>query len=72
MAIGFSIGLLGVPILLTLLFVALQAFIFTWLGLTFGSKLKRYLGEWSEKLTGAVLGLLGIWILIDGFMSWSE
>ncbi|MBP0725378.1 manganese efflux pump [Bacillus sp. RG28] len=68
MAVGFSIGLIGVPIVLTISLIALQAFIFTFLGLTFGSKLKPFLGEWAEKLAGIVLGLLGLWILIDGII----
>lgn len=65
LAVGFSIGLVGVPILLTIILIAIQAFLFTFLGLTFGSKLKPYLGEWAEKLAGSVLGLLGLWILIE-------
>ncbi|MCF8563197.1 manganese efflux pump MntP family protein [Alicyclobacillus tolerans] len=65
LAVGFSIGLVGVPITLTLVLIALQAFVFTFIGLRFGSSLKRYLGEWSEKLAGVVLALLGIWILMD-------
>lgn len=65
LAVGFSIGLIGVPVILTIVLIALQAFIFTVVGLTFGSKLKPYLGEWSEKLAGIVLGLLGIWIVLD-------
>lgn len=65
LAVGFSIGLIGVPVTLTIILIALQAFLFTIVGLTLGGRLKRYLGEWSEKLAGIVLGLLGIWILID-------
>lgn len=65
LAVGFSIGLVGVPIALTIILIALQAFVFTFVGLTFGSKLKPYLGEWAEKLAGIVLGLLGLWIIID-------
>jgi len=65
LAAGFSIGLLGVPVALTILLLALQAFTFTLLGLTFGSKVKQYLGEWSEKMAGIILGLLGLWILIE-------
>ncbi|MFD1676457.1 manganese efflux pump MntP family protein [Alicyclobacillus fodiniaquatilis] len=68
LAVGFSIGLVGVPIALTIILIALQAFVFTFLGLTFGSKLKPYLGEWAEKLAGIVLGLLGLWILIDAII----
>lgn len=68
LAVGFSIGLIGVPVALTIVLIAFQAFIFTFAGLTFGSKLKPYLGEWAEKLAGIVLGLLGIWILIDAIV----
>ena len=68
LAVGFSIGLVGVPIALTIILIALQAFVFTFVGLTFGSKLKPYLGEWAEKLAGIVLGLLGIWILFDAIV----
>ncbi|MCZ8516595.1 manganese efflux pump [Paenibacillus filicis] len=63
LAVGFSIGLIGVPIALTIVLIAVQAFVFTSIGLAFGAKLKPLLGEWSEKLAGTVLGLLGLWIL---------
>lgn len=65
LAVGFSIGLIGVPVILTIILIALQAFLFTILGLSFGSKLKSIFGEWSEKLAGIILGLLGIWIVIE-------
>jgi len=68
LAVGFSIGLIGVPVALTILLIAVQAFLFTIIGLTFGSKLKPYLGEWYEKWAGIILGLLGLWILIDTVM----
>lgn len=69
LAVGFSIGLVGVPVALTIILVAIQAFIFTFLGLRFGSSLKRYLGEWAEKFVGIILGLLGLWILIDAIVA---
>lgn len=65
LAVGFSIGLIGVPVALAIVLIAAQAFLFTIIGLTLGGRLKRYLGEWSEKLAGIVLGLLGIWILAN-------
>lgn len=65
LAVGFSIGLVGVPVALTIILIAIQAFIFTVLGLTFGARLKRYVGEWTEKLAGVVLGLVGIWIGVN-------
>jgi manganese efflux pump family protein len=68
LAVGFSIGLVGVPIVLTIFLISLQAFVFTYLGLSFGSKLKPFLGEWSEKVAGVVLGLLGVWIIIEAVL----
>lgn len=68
LAVGVSIGLVGVPIAWTIFLVALQAFVFTFIGLTFGASLKRYLGEWTEKLAGVILGLLGLWIIIDALL----
>jgi putative Mn2+ efflux pump MntP len=68
LAVGFSIGFIGVPVALTIIFIALQAFIFTFLGLTFGSRFKRFLGEWSEKVAGIALGLLGFWIIIEALL----
>ena len=68
LAVGFSIGMIGVPVALTIILIAVQAFIFTLVGLTFGAKLKRYLGEWAEKFAGLIFGLLGIWITIDAMV----
>lgn len=68
LAVGFSIGLIGVPVALTIILVAVQAFLFTLVGLTFGAKLKRYFGEWAEKVAGVILGLLGIWIIMETMM----
>lgn len=68
LAVGFSIGMIGVPVALTIILIALQAFIFTLVGLTFGANLKRYLGEWAEKFAGLILGMLGIWITSDAMV----
>ncbi len=65
LAVGFSIGMIGVPVAWTLVLIAVQAFIFTLVGLTFGAKLKRYVGEWAENFAGLVLGALGLWITIE-------
>ncbi len=65
LAVGFSIGLIGVPVALTIVLIAAQAFLFTAVGLTLGGKLKPFLGEWSKTLAGIVLGLLGMWIIVD-------
>jgi len=65
LAVGFSIGLIGVPVVITIAAIVAGSFIFTMTGMYFGSKIKRYLGEWTEKLGGLILLILGLWILID-------
>jgi len=65
LAVGFSIGMIGVPVAWTIVLIAVQAFLLTLVGLTFGGKLKRYVGEWAEKFAGLVLGVLGLWITIE-------
>lgn len=64
-AAGFSIGLIGIPVALTIVLIAIQALIFSLTGLALGKTLKPYLGDWAEKLAGIVLGLLGISLLIQ-------
>lgn len=59
-AAGFSMGLLGIPVVLTTILIALQAFLFTTAGLTVGARLQSLLGPWAGKIAGVVLGLLGL------------
>ncbi|QHW29583.1 hypothetical protein GZH47_01200 [Paenibacillus rhizovicinus] len=65
LAVGFTAGLMQLPIVLTILLIAAQSFAFSMIGITFGAKIKRFLGEWAEKISGIVLGLLGVWMLIE-------
>jgi putative Mn2+ efflux pump MntP len=67
LAVGFTAGLMQVPIVLTIILMATQSFTFTMIGVTFGAKLKPYLGEWAEKAPGVVLGLMGVWMFIENF-----
>lgn len=64
-AVGFSIGVVGVPIAWTIGLIALQSCVFTWLGFAFARRLQPVLGEWAEKLAGVVLGILGVWVLVE-------
>ncbi len=66
LAAGFSIGMVGVPAFLTVALVACQSFVFTLVGLRFGQRLRPLLGERAERVAGAVLGLLGLWIIVEG------
>lgn len=65
LAVGFTAGLMQAPLVLTLLLIAVQSFTFSLIGVTCAAKLKPYLGEWAEKAAGIVLGLMGIWMLIE-------
>lgn len=67
LAVGFSAGLMQAPIALTILLMAIQSFTLSLIGVTFGAKLKPYLGEWAEKAPGAVLGAIGVLMLIEHF-----
>ncbi|WP_127529263.1 manganese efflux pump MntP [Paenibacillus kobensis] len=65
LAVGFTAGLMQAPIVLTILLIAVQSFAFSMIGVIFGAKLKPFLGEWAEKAAGIVLGLIGVWMLIE-------
>jgi putative Mn2+ efflux pump MntP len=65
LAAGFSIGLVGVPVVLTLALVAAQSFAFTLVGLTYGARLRPYLGERAERAAAGALALVGAWVLVE-------
>jgi putative Mn2+ efflux pump MntP len=64
LAIGFSAGLLRLPILALVIAVAAQAFIVTQIGLRLGTRVGAGLREGSEKLAGLALIVLGVILLI--------
>jgi putative Mn2+ efflux pump MntP len=65
LAVGFTAGLMQLPIVFMVMMIAVQSFAFSMIGVTFGAKLRSYLGEWAAKVSGAALGLTGIWMLIE-------
>jgi putative Mn2+ efflux pump MntP len=65
LAVGFSLGVLEVPLGLVLGYVAVQAFALTFLGLALGGRLGQHLGERAELASGVVLVLLGLALLIS-------
>jgi putative Mn2+ efflux pump MntP len=64
-AVGFSLGLLGVPIGTALLFIGIAGFAMTFLGLRFGHVLGRSIKGIAEVAAGAVLSLTGIGLLVQ-------
>lgn len=63
LAVGFSLGLLHIPVLIAAVLIAAQAFVLTWIGTTFGAALGNTLAERAELLSGAVLSLLALLLL---------
>jgi len=63
LAIGFSMGALGLPITLTVLLIALQAFVLTLVGTTVGNRIGEELAERAELAAGLVLCGLALVLL---------
>jgi len=68
LAIGFTLGLLRLPVVPAILLIAVQAFVASQLGLRLGGRISEAAREDSEKAAGAILvvlaALLGVLQLI--------
>ena len=64
LAVGFSFGVLRVPVVPALVAIALQAFLVSLLGLWLGRRVGRALGERAEIAAGVVLCLLGVALVV--------
>lgn len=65
LAVGFSLGVLGVKLGPALLYIAVQAFALTFLGLSLGARVGARLGERAELAAGIVLALLGAAVIVS-------
>jgi manganese efflux pump family protein len=65
LAIGFTLGLLQLPVVLVLLWIAVQAFVVAQVGLRLGAHVGEAVREGAERLAGVVLVALGIVLLIE-------
>ena len=65
LAIGFSIGLSGLPVIAVIVAIALQAFIAAQLGLATGAKIAERWRERAERLAGIALILLGVYLVVE-------
>jgi putative Mn2+ efflux pump MntP len=63
LAIGFTLGLLHVPVLAVIVWIAVQTVIVTQLGLRLGTRLSRRFHERAERLAGIALIALGLVLL---------
>ena len=59
LAVGFTLGLLRVPVVPFLIVVTAQAFVLSQLGLTIGHQLSNRFRETAERLAGIALAGLG-------------
>jgi manganese efflux pump family protein len=65
LAIGFTLGLLRLPVVLVIILIAAQTVFVTQLGLRLGGRVSERLRESTEHLAGAVLTGLGIVLLAE-------
>ena len=73
-AIGFPMGASRLPIPLTIVAIAAQAFLVTYAGTVIGTHLGARVGERVGRLVGlfaaAAFGLLGAYLIAETFISW--
>jgi manganese efflux pump family protein len=63
LAVGFSFGLLGLPLVPILLLITLQALLVSLAGQWIGRHVGQRVGPYAEQLVGPVLCLLGAWFI---------
>jgi putative Mn2+ efflux pump MntP len=64
LTVGLSAGLLGLPIALAVIWIAIQAFAASQLGLRFGARIGEEIRERSEQAAGAALVLVAVVLLV--------
>jgi putative Mn2+ efflux pump MntP len=65
LAVGFSLGLLGVSLLVAVLWIGVQAFVAAQLGMRLGGRLGDELRERAEQLAGLILiAMAGVLLLL--------
>src|SRR6516164_11411560 len=65
LAVGFTLGLSRVPVVPALVLIGLQAFVVSQIGIRLGARLSGRFREGAEQAAGIVLGVLGIWLIVD-------
>ena len=71
LAIGFTIGLLRVPLVPAVALIAIQAFVVSQLGFALGSRVAERLRENAERLAGVVLIALAALLLASKLLGFS-
>ena len=65
LAMGFTIGLLHLSIVLAVILIGVQAFAVAQLGLHVGARLGEAARDWAERLAGLALCGLGVLIVVE-------
>ena len=68
LAIGFTLGLLGVPIAAALILIAAQAFAISQLGFAIGNRVGEAIREGAERFAGLALIAIGGFVLLGKFV----
>jgi len=63
LAIGFTLGLLRLPVIPVLIAIAVQAFVLSQLGLRIGARVSERFRESAERLAGIALAAVGLVLL---------
>lgn len=63
--VGFSLGISGVTIIITLIIFGIVSCLLTWVGLLLGRRLQAFFGIYSEILGGIILCSFGIYMLFS-------
>lgn len=69
LAIGFTLGLLRLPVGLVIALIAAQTFVVTQMGLRLGNRISVRLREAAERLAGLALIGLGLALLVERLLS---
>jgi putative Mn2+ efflux pump MntP len=69
LAIGFTVGLLRLPVVPVIAVIAVQAFAVSFLGMRLGSRVSERAREGAERLAGVALALLAAGLLIAALVS---
>jgi putative Mn2+ efflux pump MntP len=69
LAVGFTLSFTGLPTWVVIGALGASAFVMSLLGLLFGDRMGRRVGEWAEVAAGVVLTLTGIGLLIGQVVS---
>lgn len=69
LAVGFTFGLLRLPVVLVIVLIAFQAFVAAQLGLLLGARLSGRFREGAERVSGVALAALGLALLLERALS---